>query len=566
MGRRKLGRGALRRKYLLALVAALALLAAACGGGETPEPSEDASAAGAAPSDVAGESEDGGAGGDTTFRMAMPAVPNTLDLAVYEGTPTSENGVSWGQTLYEYTDPEGVSEEDLGSTGLESVAPLLVESDEEEKNGSLVITLKDAESPYGNPLTSEDVKWSFERALANDFVAQFVLSVGRVDPKKPIEVIDDKTFRLNVTKPNPFVRGVLTLFDLSPMDSTEVKKHVTDKDKWASKWLETHTATYGAYNVAAFRPGEQITLETNPNYFGEAPAYQKVVMQAVPDAGSRLQLLTRGEVDYAHGLQPDQFASLQESEDVDTAARQSNTLVMLELNHRFEAFKDPKVRQAIAYAIDRDAIVSGPMHGFATPLGTYISPGIGQPEPPEAYTYDPERAKQLLTEAGAEGLEFPLTINLARPGPYAEQIAVLLEQQLEAVGLKVDIETIASSSEFEKKKVDGELTAWLGANTPIVPEPWYQFQLDHHSKEAFQNYKGYDNPEFDALLGELRDTPTGPERDAQIQKVHELAMEDVPYVPIFGSKVLVAVDSAVDIATVRAYSPHGPFAWEIKPD
>jgi peptide/nickel transport system substrate-binding protein len=562
MGRRKLGRGALRRNYALALVAMLALLAAACGGGGEGTPDQ------AGASDASGGASDsaGGGGGDTTFRMAMPAVPNTLDLAVYEGTPTSENGVSWGHALYEYSDPEGVSEEDLGSTGLENVRPLLAESDEEEDNGSLVITLREAKSPYGNTLTSEDVKWSFERALANDFVAQFVLSVGRVDPENPVEVIDDKTFRLNVTKPNPFVRGVLTLFNLSPLDSKEVKKHATGDDKWASKWLETHTATYGAYNVSAITPGEQITLEANPNYFGEAPAYQKVVMQAVPDAGSRLQLLTRGEVDYAHGLQPDQFASLQESGDVDTATRQSNTLVMIELNHRFEAFKDPKVRQAIAYAIDRDAIVNGPMHGFATVLGTYISPGVGQPEPPEPYSYDPERARQLLAEAGAEGLEFPLTINLARPGPYAEQIAVLLEQQLEAVGLQIDIETIASSSEFEKKKVDGELTAWLGANTPIVPEPWYQFQLDHHSKEAFQNYKAYNNPQFDAMLAELRDTPTGPERDAQIQEVHELLMADVPYVPIFGSKTLIAVASDVDITTVRAYSPHGPFAWEIKPD
>jgi peptide/nickel transport system substrate-binding protein len=571
--RRVLGRGTPRALQLLAVFVLLTLLAAACGSGGDgsdqsgtgPDDSATDTASGDGDDDAASSGDSGG-DGDATFRMAMPAVPNTLDIAVYEGTPTSENGVSWGQALYEYTNPEGIAEEDLGSTGLDSVAPLLVESDEEEEDGSLVITLKEAQSAYGNTLSSEDVQWSFERAIANDFVAQFVLSVGRVDTENPIEIIDERTFRLNVTQPNPFVRGVLTLFNLSPLDSTEAKKHITDDDEWASGWLESNTATYGAYSVAAFRPGEQITLEANPNYWGDAPAYSRVVMQAVPDAGSRLQLLTRGEVDYAHGLQPDQFASLQDSEDVDTAARQSNTLVMIELNHRFEAFQDPRVRQAIAYAIDRDAIVEGPMRGFATALGTFISPGIQQPDPPEPYTYDPDRARELLAEAGAEGLSFPLTINLARPGPFAEQIAVLLEQQLEAVGMQVDIETIASSSEFEKRKVDGELTAWLGANTPIVPEPWYQMQLDHHSQEAFQNYKAYNNPEFDALLADLRDTPSGAERDEKIQAVHELAMEDVPYVPIFGSKILVAVNSDIDISTVRAYSPHGPFAWEIRPD
>jgi peptide/nickel transport system substrate-binding protein len=239
---------------------------------------------------------------------------------------------------------------------------------------------------------------------------------------------------------------------------------------------------------------------------------------------------------------------------------------MLELNQKFAPFQDERVRQAIAYAIDRQAIVDGAMQGKATVQGNFISKGIGQPTPPEPFTYDPEKARQLLAEAGyADGLEFPLYITVSRPGPYAEQIAVLLEQQLGDVGITADVRPVASASEFEDRKKAGEYEAWLGANTPILPNPWYQLQLDHHGTQAFQNYKGFSDPKFDAMLDELRLIPSGPERDAKISEVHEYLMTAVPYVPIFDSQNLVAVGSGVDINSVRLYTPYGPLVREIVP-
>jgi peptide/nickel transport system substrate-binding protein len=498
--------------------------------------------------------------------MAMPAVPNNIDLAVYQGTPTTEVGIAYSAPLYEYVDPAGVTPERLGSTGIESTAPLLVESEVEEDDGSLVLTLKEAVSSYGNTLSAEDVKWSFERAIELNPVVQFITSVGRINPEEPVTIIDDRTVRINVTEPNPYVRAALTLMDMSPLDYTEVQNHITDEDPLAQEWLATNTATFGPYVTTGFTPGEQLLLEANPNWIEGEPAYKDVVIQAVADSSSRLQLVSTGEVDYAFGLQPDQFASLDGTEGVDTTTRLSNTLIMLELNQKFEPFQDERVRQAIAYAIDRPAIVEGAMQGFATEQGNFISKGVGQPTPPEPFTYDPEKAKELLAEAGyGDGLEFPLYITVARPGPYAEQIAVLLEQQLGDVGIQAEIVPVAASSEFEERKVAGEYEAWLGANTPILPNAWYQLQLDHHGTQAFQNYKGFNDPEFDAMLDELRQIPSGDERDAKISEVHEYLMTAVPYVPIFDSQNLVAVNSGVDINSVRLYTPYGPLVREIVP-
>jgi peptide/nickel transport system substrate-binding protein len=545
----------------------LVLVATACSGGSSAENT----AAGEAT-----ESQEASAGATTgaeaascevgTFRMAVPAVPNNIDLAVYEGTPTSEVGIAYSAPLYEYVDPEGVTPEELGSTGIDSTAPLLVESEVEEEDGSLVLTLKEAVSSYGNTLSAEDVKWSTERALELNPVAQFIASVGQIDPENPVTVIDDRTVRINVTAPNPYTRAALTLMDLSPMDTTEVKKYITEEDPWAQEWLATNTATYGPYVATSFTPGQQLALTANPNWIEGEPAYKDVVIQAVSDSSSRLQLISSGEVDYAMALQPDQFSSLEGTEGVDSTTRRSNTLIMLELNQKFEPFQDERVRQAIAYAIDRQAIVDGAMQGKATVQGNFISKGIGQPTPPEPFTYDPEKARQLLAEAGyADGLEFPLYITVSRPGPYAEQIAVLLEQQLRDVGITADINSVASASEFEERKTAGEYEAWLGANTPILPNPWYQMQLDHHGTQAFQNYKGFSDPTFDAMLDELRLIPSGPERDAKITEAHEYLMTAVPYAPIFDSQNLVAVGSGVDINSVRLYTPYGPLVREIVP-
>lgn len=545
----------------LVAVAAVGLILAACGGenfGSTTAP-----APAPAPSPSPAEPER-----DLVFTAALPTIVSNIDPAAYQGTPSTEVEGAWSGTLFEFVEPSGISEELRGLTGLGSVAPLLVESEQQEEDGSLILTLKSGvTSFYGNTLTAEDVKWTFERVVARDFVGRFVMSVGEIDQENPVTVIDDLTFRLNVLQPNPYVRGVLTLWDLSPLDSIEVKKHATSDDPWAAEWLTENSATFGPYHVEAFTPGERVVLIANSGWPGPAPAYQRVLMQQVPDASVRLQLLQAGEVDYAAGLQPDQFAGLQGAANVTTKTRLANRIVALELNFRFEAFQDARVRQAIAYAIDRDAFVQGPMRGFAKPLGNQLLSSLQQPAAPSPYTYDPARARALLAEAGyATGLSFPFAINLTRPGPYAEQIAVILQSQLRDVGIEIQIETIASSPEFEEKKTSGQLIAWLGANTPIVPDTWYFMQLEHHSTLAFQNWKAFNDAEFDQMLADLRFMPLGAGRDAQISMMHEFLMANVPWVPMFEEYIPVAVGSDVDIASVRQYSPYGPILREIRPN
>lgn len=569
------GRGVRR----LALLVALSLVLAACSGSSGGTTTTAASGGDDAPATTAaetptettagggGEDDGGDSGASDTLRAALPTIGSNIDPSVYEGYPSTEVEAIWSATLYEFVDPPGIGADQRGLTGIEFTEPLLVESEEEEEDGSLVITLRDdAVSAYGNTITAEDVKWTFERAVATDFVGRFVMSVGAIDPENPIEVIDERTFRLNVMEPNPYVRGILTLWDLSPLDSAEATQHATEDDPWASEWLATNSATFGPYHVSSFTPGEQIVLEPNPGWFGEPPDFPNVVIQQVPEASNRLQLLTQGEVDYVYGLLPDQLEAVEAAEASEVVTRLTPRVVALELNHAFEAFQDPRVRQAISMAIDREALVNGPMRGLAKVMANQIPSALPQPEGGvEPVEYNPDEARRLLEEAGyGDGLSFPFTINLTRPGPYAEQLAVLLQSQLAEVGVNLEIEVIASNAEFEEKKTSGQLTAWLGANTPFLQDTWYFMQLEHHSTDAFQNWKAYASEDFDRMISELRNLPIGEDRDAKVLEIHQYLMENPPWIPVFEEVNFLGISSNIDPDSVRKYVSYAPFVREFE--
>ena len=170
-----------------------------------------------------------------------------------------------------------------------------------------------------------------------------------------------------------------------------------------------------------------------------------------------------------------------------------------------------RVRQAISLAIDRDALITGAYAGLGKP-GLYpISTAIPQPDPPTdvAARYDPEAARALLAEAGlADGFDFTLSINPSSgPGPYAEQVAVLIQDQLRDVGIGVNIDLITSPADFNTATRGGELDAWLFGTRPLVNDVAYFLLLAVGPMSV--KLEGYGSEEVDALLGRIVAEPLG---------------------------------------------------------
>ncbi|MCY3663368.1 MAG: ABC transporter substrate-binding protein [bacterium] len=465
------------------------------------------------------------------FVMAVAAVPSNADPAVTEGKPSTELNPMFAGTLLQYVKP------DPGATTWPSpadVEPYVAESVTPIEDGYRFVLRDDAVSPYGNTITSEDVRWSFDRIIANDGVGRFLLSWGGgIDLEGPIRVIDDRTFDLVVLDTNnPYSLAVLTYHHMVPLDSVEVLSHATDDDPWGAEWLSTNSASFGSYMLESITPGEELRLVPNPNWWGAAPDIDLIVVRAIPDAAGRLQLLQAGEVDFADKLTLAQFASL--GGDLQAIAAKGNTTVPLVLNSSFEPFADVRVRQAISSAIDRDALVQGPMQGSAKAALYQVLSEVPQPPPPgDPATYDPDRARALLAEAGyGDGLAFTMTINPVRPGPFSEDIAVLMKAQLAEVGIDMGIEVMASSADFQAQLQEGALQAWLSSQTPGISDPQFAWLLVHHSAKAFENAHGYNNPRIDELIDLMAFTQYGPDRDAMVLEAHEILIAEVPWVPL----------------------------------
>ena len=465
------------------------------------------------------------------FVMAAAAVPSNADPAVTEGKPSTELNPMFAGTLVQYVKPAA------GATTWPSpadVEPYVAESVTQIEDGYRFVLREDAVSPYGNAITSEDVRWSFDRIIANDGVGRFLLSWGGgIDVEAPIRVIDDRTFDLVVLDTNnPYSLAVLTYGQMGPLDSVEVLSHATDDDPWGAGWLSTNSASFGSYMLESITPGEELRMVPNPNWWGPEPDIDLIVVRAIPEAAGRLQLLQAGEVDFADKLTLAQFASL--GGDLQAIAAKGNTTVPLVLNSGFEPFADVRVRQAISSAIDRDALVQGPMQGSAKAALYQVLSEVPQPPPPgDPAIHDPDRARALLAEAGyGDGLAFTMTINPVRPGPFSEDIAVLMKAQLAEVGIDMSIEVMASSADFQTKLQEGALQAWLSSQTPGISDPQFAWLLVHHSAKAFENAHGYNNPRIDELIDLMAFTPYGPEREAMVLEAHQILIDEVPWVPL----------------------------------
>ena len=465
------------------------------------------------------------------FVMAAAAVPSNADPAVTEGKPSTELNPMFAGTLLQYVKP------DAGTTTWPSpadVEPYVAESVTQIDDGYRFVLRDDAVSPYGNTITSEDVRWTFDRIIALDGVGRFLLSWGGgINLEEPIRVVDDRTFDLVVLDTNnPYSLAVLTYGQMGPLDSVEVLSNATDDDPWGAGWLSTNSASFGSYRLDSITPGEELRLVPNPNWWGSAPDIDLIVVRAIPDAAGRLQLLQAGEVDFADKLTLAQFASV--GGELQAIAANGNTTVPLVLNSGFEPFADVRVRQAISSAIDRTALVQGPMQGSAKEALYQVLSEVPQPPAPgDPATYDPDGARALLAEAGyGDGLAFTLTINPVRPGPFSEDLAVLMKDQLADVGIDMSIEVMASSADFQTQLSEGALQAWLSSQTPGISDPQFAWLLVHHSTKAFENAHGYSNARIDELIDIMAFTPYGPERDAMVLEAHQILIDEVPWVPL----------------------------------
>jgi peptide/nickel transport system substrate-binding protein len=402
----------------------------------------------------------------------------------------------------------------------------------------------DAKSFYGNPITAEAVKWSYDRRRELKGIGSFFMSVMLVDHPDAVEIVDAQTVRFHASSPSGLMLKVNAMAYYGGIfDYTEAKKHITGADPWAKEFLGTNTAGFGPYHVEGYKKGQQLTLVANPNYYGAKPKLDKVIWRVVADSSDRVALLSRGDVDIAASLVPRELIKLQETKGVEVLHYPGNLIKSVELNNTAGPLKDSRVRRALAYATPYQQILDdvyfGLGRGLKSPLPE-VMPGYTD----QYWTYDTniDAGRKLLREAG-HGDGFPLEIIYDVSIAEDALIGNVLRTAYSDLGVKVTL-TGVPAAVYADRQNGRKGDAFIAVKYPFVPDPAYEFTLYWTSKSSL-NSAGYRNPEYDRLVAKMLVETDEEKRLAAAGDVQKLWAQEMPWILLANPGYHVAHKPAV---------------------
>jgi peptide/nickel transport system substrate-binding protein len=430
-----------------------------------------------------------------------------------------------------------------------ATTPGLAESWEEVEPGiEYVYTLREGLTwSDGEPLTADDVAWNINTGRDQGW-DNMVSTVGNIEAT----VIDERTVQLVSSVPDP---------KLPTMDVYLVPQHIwepiaTDYDA-ATQYAAEDGVGSGPFVMTEFTPGQSVVMTANPNYWGwegDEPPYDQVIFRLFENPDAMVAALQQGELDAAQGFPASSWDALEADADIEVVAGQQGGFDEIAINggaaegQPHPALLDLEVRRAISHAIDRPAVIEDLWFGLASPLET-MSPSADPkwiPEIPEEnqFTYDPERANQILDEAGYmdtddDGIREmpdgtnPIVIRHAvnTDGDLAGSIGDLMVGWMEEIGIGVELEAYDQDALFGVI-VDGTYDTFYWGWVPFVdPDP----MLSYFTEAEIGNYNdaNWFDPAYDALYTE-QNQEVDPDR--RIEIVHEMLTmfhDAAVYIPMY---------------------------------
>ncbi len=354
-----------------------------------------------------------------------------------------------------------------------------------------------------------------------------------------VKAVDETTVEFTLKRPQaPFLKNLA----MSPFAIVSPKA----LDELGDKLGEAPTdAGTGPFKFVEWKRNDKIVLEKNEDYWNEGyPKLDQVIFKSIPENSARLNALISGEIDLADGINPSDAAKVEAEEGLQIFERPSMNVGYLGLTTTREPFDDPKVRQALNYAIDRQAIVDAFFEGKAEVAKNPIPPVIGgYNDSIEAYEYNPEKAKELLAEAGhPDGFEMDLWA-MPVPRPYmpdGQKVAEAIQSNLADVGIKAEIVTYEWATYLEKARngeADAFLLGWTGDNGDADN---FLYVLLDKDNIGSNNYTYYSNDELHDILIEAQTEIDEEKRKELYMQAQEIIHEDAPWVPLAHSTPLLA--------------------------
>ena len=467
-----------------------------------------------------------------TTTVALPAWAATLRLGVPQDALTvdpiasSDNPSIWTELLI-YDQLVRPSKD---GTKLE---PSLAESWTVAPDGKeFRFHLRDATFSNGQKVTAADVAFSLKRAAGEKS------EWGRFfRPITSYEVVDDNTIVMKLDKPFTPMLNNLAMFSASILPANLVQEH-------GDKFFETPVGS-GPFILKSWSRGQRQELVRNPGYWQAGkPALDGVVVEVVPEDNSRVLKLKAGELDAIIGVPVNQADSLRNDPAIQVGVAPVFRIDMVQLNNSKPPFNDVRVRQALNYALDKDALIKGILRGNATPASSSIPVMAYHNTAIQPYPMDLVHAKALLTEAGLPN-GFKSTMLVAGGDTTGRQVAAAIQALLKKTGIEIEIRTIEGSSLFSTTKTGNyEMALSHATSDTIDPDQSIGFTAVNPERANAYHTQWRDD-RVNELYAEERTTPDGPERGKLFQEMEARIHDGAPFIFLWTPNELFATRKTV---------------------
>lgn len=388
----------------------------------------------------------------------------------------------------------------------------------------------------GDELTAEDVKFTLER-VAND---SSLLEYGAYRQIEEVEVLNDYEFIIHTYEAEPAL-----LNRLSRIGSGILPKNYIETEGW-EVFLEDPVGS-GPYQFSEWQKDSQLTLNKFEDYFGEEQNWNQVVFRSIPENSTRVSELLTGGIDLAVNIPPDDIERIEGTEGVTVNSAPSQRVMLFALRTQGDyPTADPLVREAIELAIDKEAIIDSVLGGHAVPTRTRVTPGNfgANEELYDTQIYDPERARELLAEAGyPDGVDIQLSAPSGRYLKDRESVE-LMAAMLQEVGINANLEFLEWSSfstQYSNKEFEDVFFIAYGNSMFDASQALQRLEL-----ELAEGETDYDNPEVDELLKTAMNNMDIEEREQQYQTAQEIISEDRPLIPLFQVEAIYGVNDNIN--------------------
>lgn len=374
-------------------------------------------------------------------------------------------------------------------TGDSEPQPSLAESYKQLDDTSWEFTIRQGVKFHdGTEMTVEDVKYSLDRAIASSYVNYVVSFIDNV------EITGENTIVIHTTEPYVPILNNLSI----PFTAIVPKAYI---EKNGDEYFAQHPVGTGPYKMVEWNPGESIKLEAFDEYFGGTPKTKNLIMKVIPEAAQRVIAMETGEIDIAYSISANDVSKIEENPDLVAVTRPSRTCYNYYFNlQEGHPTADPKVREAISHAIDRQLIIDAILSGRGEEATSIIAPTVvGYIPDLPVYEYDLDLAKQLMAESNyPDGCKITMVVNDAQE---RIEICQAVQDMLKELNITVEIKSYEQATYIQalnNGEHDMGFSAWI-TSTGDADYAYYPLYFSESPSSA-GNRSFFADPRADELI------------------------------------------------------------------